>query len=149
VEELGGVGTGENMIEFHLSEAVIEVRHKMGQSQVAITQGIGFAVTAAVTVTLALAAVCAAQSDRASPLTPNTSLACCLQDEALASGPPLFAAWDFFLHDSQATGLAPGPRAEWGTTVQYVVEEGALLGEYLAAKTMAVGGWLVARAGLV
>lgn len=58
--------------------------------------------------------------------------------QQLPAGMPLFLSWDFFLHDSQATDTAPAPRPAWGTTVQYVVEAGGLLDEYLSTKTMAV-----------
>lgn len=58
----------------------------------------------------------------------------------LPASSPVFLAWDFYLHDSQATPLAPTPRPSWDTTVQYIVDtRGQLLGDYMTSKTMQVG----------
>ena len=80
------------------------------------------------------------QSACPAPLRRPSLLRASPQDGAAApdGSPPLFCTWDFYLHDSQATAPAPGPRPAWGTTVQYVVEAGALLGEYLGGHTMQV-----------
>jgi hypothetical protein len=135
LEELRGVGPGENVIEFHLGEAVIEVGGRADLGCDGCRGTLQPVLAAAVRPPKSLPASWHAPTRRPHQPPPPSP-----QDAGLASGPPLFAAWDFFLHDSQASGLAPPPAPAWGATVAYIVEDGPLLAEYLAAKTMAVRG---------
>lgn len=64
-----------------------------------------------------------------------------------------FLAWDFFLHDSQATPLATGSTPSYNTTVQYVVEADDFLLDYLSQQRLALElfeakGWDAAAVGV-
>jgi len=64
-----------------------------------------------------------------------------------------FVAWDFFLHDSQATPVCPGTTPGYNTTVRYVVEADAFLLDYLSKQQLSLEvfearGWDVRGLGV-
>lgn len=64
-----------------------------------------------------------------------------------------FVAWDFFLHDSQATPVCSGNTPGYNTTVRYVVEADAFLLEYLSKQQLSMEvfearGWDVRGLGV-
>lgn len=64
-----------------------------------------------------------------------------------------FAAWDFYLHDSQATPLLPGPSPAYDTTVRYIVEQDGFLLDYLSGQVLLLEvfearGWEVRGLGV-
>lgn len=133
LEELGGVGEGESVIEFHVSEAVMEVGWAVGWRAPR-----GAAARRPQLAPPHLGVCLSSSFARSCWDRPHAAPA---QEGAPGAPPadaPLFAAWDFYLHDSQATAVAPAPRPEWGLTVQYVVAADGVLGEYLATRTMQV-----------
>ncbi len=58
------------------------------------------------------------------------------QERELGPDPATFFAFDFYLHDTQATPLARGSRPAYGAAVQYIVTPGPALLEYLASGTL-------------
>jgi hypothetical protein len=79
---------------------------------------------------------------------------CVLQlNDVLGPDTMTFLAWDFFLHDSQATPLVAGSSPVYSTTVQYIVEADVFLLEYLMKQQLALElfearGWDAAAIGL-
>lgn len=64
-----------------------------------------------------------------------------------------FVAWDFFLHDSQATPVLPGLSPSYNTTMRYIVEADSFLLEYLSKQQLALEvfearGWDVRPLGV-
>lgn len=78
----------------------------------------------------------------------------CLQSgDVLGQDTTTFLAWDFFLHDSQATPLVAGTSPVYSTTVQYIVEADVFLLEYLMKQQLALElfearGWDAAAIGV-
>jgi hypothetical protein len=154
LEELGGMGDGENVVEFALDGAELEVRGAGGAGSIAACsfactrQGIlggrqGGVDRTARRLCMTLSQVRVADGSHQLVTAGRArQLAAARQDGALggvaAVGAPLFASWGFYLHDAQATGLAPAPRPDWGAVVQYVVAAGPTLDEYLATRCMEV-----------
>lgn len=71
----------------------------------------------------------------------------------LAPDASTFVAWDFFLHDSQATPVLPGSTPSFNTTVRYIVEADSFLLEYLSRQHLALEvfeacGWDVCTLGV-
>lgn len=71
----------------------------------------------------------------------------------LAPDASTFVAWDFFLHDSQATPVLPGSSPSFNTTVRYIVEADSFLLEYLSKQHLALEvfearGWDVRALGV-
>lgn len=71
----------------------------------------------------------------------------------LAPDASTFVAWDFFLHDSQATPVLPGRSPSFNTTVRYIVEADGFLLEYLGKQQLALEvfearGWDVRALGV-
>jgi hypothetical protein len=71
----------------------------------------------------------------------------------LAPDASTFVAWDFFLHDSQATPVLPGSTPSFNTTVRYIVEADSFLLEYLSKQHLALEvfearGWDVRALGV-
>lgn len=54
------------------------------------------------------------------------------QPSLIPVGAATFVAFDFFMHDSQATPIVPGTTPRYNTTVQYVVEEDSFLLQHLS-----------------
>lgn len=77
----------------------------------------------------------------------------CPQESEVPANVSTFVAWDFFIHDTQATPVAAGHNPTYKTTVQYIVEVDDFLFDYLSQQKLAfelfeAKGWDATPAGI-